>query len=183
MSCIISLEVVALLYQMDGFIPVAADDVFLAPGVHIIGRVKLLEGSSIWFNTVLRGDINEIIIGKYTNIQDNCTVHVDTNYATVIGDYVTVGHKCVLHGSMVGSGSLIGMGAILLDGARVGDGAVVAAGALVRERQEIPAGTLAVGAPARIVREMKPEEIEKLRLIAEVYAWRARDYRLSLHKL
>ncbi len=169
-----------MFYKFKEFVPVAAEDVFLAPGVHIIGRVKLMAGSSIWFNTVLRGDINEIIIGEYTNIQDNCTVHVDSEFPTVIGDYVTVGHKAVLHGCRVGSGALIGMGAILLDGSRVGDNAIVAAGALVREGQEIPAGTLAVGVPARVLRELKQEEIGNIRALTERYARRAQDYRLAL---
>lgn len=178
--CIIALEVFGLIYTFQGFTPKIEDDVFLAPGVHIIGRVVIGEGSSIWFNTVVRGDINEIVIGRYTNIQDNAVVHVDRAFPTLIGDYVLVGHKAILHGCTVGSGALIGMGAILLDGAKVGENALVAAGALVREGGEIPAGTLAVGAPARVVRELKPEETARIREVTEIYARRAQVYRTSL---
>ncbi|MDW7652061.1 MAG: gamma carbonic anhydrase family protein [Bacillota bacterium] len=169
-----------MIYTYKDFRPEIAEDVFLAPGVHIIGRVKIAEGSSIWFNTVVRGDINEITIGRFTNIQDNCVVHVDPGFPTVVGDYVLVGHKAILHGCTVGDGALIGMGATLLDGARVGENALVGAGAVVREGGEIPAGTLAVGAPARVVRELKPEEIERIRKVTDVYAKRAQEYRMTL---
>lgn len=172
-----------MIYSYNGYEPRVASDVFVAPGVHIIGRVEIGAGSSIWFNTVMRGDINEIKIGCYTNIQDNCVVHVDSKYPTVIGDYVLVGHKAILHGCTVGSGSLIGMGATLLDGARVGENALVGAGALVREGGDIPAGTLAVGSPARVIRELKPEEIDRIRYVTDIYARRAQEYRTSLKPL
>ena len=169
-----------VIYKYLDYEPNVADDVFIAPGVHIIGRVTIEQASSIWFNTVVRGDINEIKIGRYTNIQDNSMVHVDAAYPTVIGDYVLVGHKATLHGCTVGDGALIGMGATLLDGATVGENALVGAGALVREGGEIPAGTLAVGSPARVVRELKPKEIARIRHVTEIYAQRAQDYRKAL---
>jgi carbonic anhydrase/acetyltransferase-like protein (isoleucine patch superfamily) len=172
-----ALEVVGVLYTYNGYSPQIAEDVFLAPGVHIIGRVNIAEGSSVWFNSVVRGDINKISIGKYTNIQDNSVVHVDGDFPTEIGDYVVVGHKVILHGCIVGSGSLIGMGAILLDGARVGENAMVAAGSVVRG--EIPAGALAVGAPARVVRQLKQEEINRIREVTDIYTRRAQEYRLA----
>lgn len=172
-----------MLYRYLDHEPSVAGDVFLAPGVHVIGRVTIGEGSSIWFNTVVRGDINQITIGSHTNIQDNATVHTDPGFPTVIGNYVLVGHKAILHGCTVGDGALIGMGAVLLDGARVGANALVGAGALVREGGEIPAGTLAVGAPARVVRELKPEEIERIRRVTEIYAKRAQEYRKSLIRI
>lgn len=166
-----------MMHKYRGYFPQVAEDVFIAPGAHIIGRVKIGEGSSVWFNTVVRGDINEITIGRFTNIQDNATVHTDPGYPTVIGDYVLVGHKAILHGCTVGNGALIGMGAILLDGAKVGENALVGAGAIVKEGGEIPSGTLAVGAPARVVRQLKPEEIERIRKATTVYASRAQEYR------
>ncbi|MBS4032270.1 MAG: gamma carbonic anhydrase family protein [Clostridiales bacterium] len=169
-----------MLYPYLDYRPQIAEDVFIAPGVHIIGRVFIDQGSSIWFNTVIRADINKVRIGKYTNIQDNSVVHVDPGYPTVIGDYVLVGHKAVLHGCTVGNGALIGMGAILLDGARIGENALVAAGAVVREGGEVPAGTLAVGTPARVIRELKPEEITRIRQVTEDYARRAQEYRATL---
>lgn len=170
-----------MLYPYLDYKPQIADDVFLAPGVHIIGRVFIDQGSSIWFNTVIRADINEVRIGKYTNIQDNSVIHVDPGYPTVIGDYVLVGHKVVLHGCTVGDGALIGMGAILLDGARVGENALVAAGAVVREGGEVPAGTLAVGTPARVVRELTPEEITRIRQGTDSYVRRAQEYRAAFN--
>lgn len=172
-----------MIYRYLDYEPNVADDVFLAPGVHIIGRVTIGEQSSIWFNTVVRGDINDITIGRYTNIQDNCTVHTDPGFPTVIGDYVLVGHKAILHGCTVGNGALIGMGATLLDGARIGENALVGAGALVREGAEIPAGTLAVGAPARVVRELTEKEIARLRDVTELYARRAQEFRKTLQKI
>lgn len=169
-----------MLYRYLEYEPAVADDVFLAPGVHIIGRVTIGEGSSIWFNTVVRGDINQITIGSYTNIQDNATVHTDPGFPTVIGNSVLVGHKAILHGCTVGDGALIGMGAILLDGARIGENTLIGAGALVREGVEIPAGTLAVGAPARVIRELRPEEIDRIHRVTDLYAKRAQEYRQSL---
>lgn len=169
-----------MLYPYLNHRPQIAEDVFIAPGVHIIGRVFIDQGSSIWFNTVIRADINDVRIGKYTNIQDNSVIHVDLGYPTVIGDYVLVGHKAVLHGCTVGDGALIGMGAILLDGARVGKNAIVAAGAVVREGGEVPAGTLAVGTPARVIRELTPEEITRIRQGTESYVTWAQEYRAVL---
>ena len=170
-----------MIYKYRGYSPEIAEDVFVAPGVHIIGRVAIAQGSSIWFNSVVRGDINKISIGKYTNIQDNSVVHVDESFPTEIGDYVVVGHKVILHGCIVGSGSLIGMGAVLLDGARVGENAIVAAGSVVRG--EIPAGTLAVGTPARVTRELRKEEIARIREVSDIYTKRAQEYRLDLCKI
>jgi carbonic anhydrase/acetyltransferase-like protein (isoleucine patch superfamily) len=177
-----ALEVILLIYSYKEFTPRVASDVFIAPGVHIIGRVAIEEGSSIWFNTVVRGDINEVRIGRFTNIQDNCVVHVDGDFPTVVGDYVLVGHKAILHGCTVGNGALIGMGATLLDGSRIGENALVGAGALVREGGEIPPGTLAVGSPARVVRELKQGEIDRIRHATEIYAQRAQEYRTSLRQ-
>lgn len=170
-------------YRYLNYEPDVAPDVFLAPGVQVIGRVKIGVGSSIWFNTVVRGDINDITIGCYTNIQDNTTIHTDPAYPTVIGDYVLVGHKVILHGCTIGNGALIGMGAILLDGARVGENALVGAGSLVKEGAEIPAGTLAVGSPARVVRKLTVQEMERIRKATEVYAERAQDFRKTLEPL
>lgn len=169
-----------MLYKYKDYFPDVAGDVFIAPGAHVIGRVTIGEMSSIWFNTVVRGDINTITIGRYTNIQDGSVVHTDPAYPTVIGDYVLVGHKAILHGCTVGDGCLIGMGATLLDGSRVGANTLIAAGTLVKEGQEIPGGVLAVGAPARIIRELRPDELEKMRRVTMVYAERGQEYRRSL---
>lgn len=164
-----------LIVNYSGFSPQIADDVYLAPGSHIIGRVSIGKGSSVWFNTVVRGDIDEIIIGKYVNIQDNSVIHVDNGCPTNIGEYVVVGHNAVLHGCTIGNGTLIGMGAIVLNGAQVGENALVAAGSIVREGGIIPAGALAVGSPARVIRKLKSEEIARIRDGAEIYYKLARE--------
>ncbi|HHW44874.1 gamma carbonic anhydrase family protein [Desulfofundulus thermobenzoicus] len=160
--------------------PRLAEDVFVAPGAQIIGRVEIGPGSSVWFNTVIRGDADRVIIGAYTNIQDCCVLHEDPGFPLVVGDRVTVGHRAVLHGCTVGEGALIGMGAVILNGARIGAGAVVGAGALVVEGLEIPAGYLALGCPARVIRQLSREEIEKFQTMADIYRRRAQKYRQEM---
>ncbi len=143
----------------EGHMPSIAEDVFIASGARIVGEVSIGEGSSIWFNVVIRGDVNAIEIGRRTNIQDLTMCHVtNRRYELRVGDGVTVGHCAMLHGCTVGDGVLVGMSATLLDGCVIGDGAIVAAGAVVRERFEVPPGVLVAGVPARIVRELTPQE-------------------------
>lgn len=135
--------------------PSFADNVYVAPGSFVIGNVVVGEKSSIWFNTVVRGDIDMIIIGEESNIQDNATLHTDTGYPVTVGNRVTVGHNAVLHGCTIGDDVLVGMGAIVLNGATVGEGAIIGAGSLVKAGAEIPPYTLAVGSPAKVVRELE----------------------------
>ncbi len=139
----------------------------------VMGRVTLGERASIWYGAVLRGDINEIRVGKYTNIQDLCVGHVEDNRGLTVGDYVTVGHSALLHGCVIHDGVLVGMGAIVLDGAEVGENAQVAAGAVVPPRMVVPPGTLVMGTPAKVKRELKPEEVAANRAMAEKYVRRA----------
>ncbi len=166
-----------MIYEFQKARPELDSTVYVAPGVAIVGRVEIDEYSSIWFNTVIRGDVNFVKIGRHTNIQDGSVIHVDTNYSTEIGDYVSAGHKVIIHGSKVGSGCLIGMGAILLDGSVIGENTLIGANSLVREGQVIPARVLAVGTPARVLRELKPEEIKRIRSLAESYSKRAQVFR------
>ena len=128
----------------------------------ILGDVSIGENSTVLFHAVLRGDDDSIRVGKYSNIQDNCTVHADRGYPAVIGDCVTVGHNAVVHGCTVGDGSLIGMGAIVLNGAQIGKECLIGAGSLVLENQVIPDGSLAVGNPAKVKRQLTEEERKKL---------------------
>jgi carbonic anhydrase/acetyltransferase-like protein (isoleucine patch superfamily) len=130
---------------------------FVAPGAVVVGEVRLGARASVWFNTVLRGDTDRIEVGEDTNIQDNSTVHVDHGQPAILGARVTVGHRAIIHGCVVGDECLIGMGAIVLSGARIGAGSLVGAGALVREGQEVPPGSLVLGAPARVAGPVKPE--------------------------
>jgi carbonic anhydrase/acetyltransferase-like protein (isoleucine patch superfamily) len=129
---------------------------FVATNATVIGRVKISPGVSIWYGAVLRGDIEEIILGSGTNIQDGAILHGDPGQPTVLADYVTVGHRAVIHSAQVGSGSLIGIGAIVLDGVTVGPGSIVGAGAVVSK--DVPERSLVVGVPAKVVRVVSEEE-------------------------
>ncbi len=170
------------LYALDGVSPqVPVDgDFWVAPGAHVMGRVTLLPGTSIWFNAVLRGDKDDIAIGSGSNIQDGCVVHVDPGRPVTVGADVTVGHKAILHGCEIGDGSLIGMNAVILNGARVGKGCLIGANALVTEGKEIPDGWMALGAPAKAVRELTAEEKQALRASAERYRENMRRFRDTL---
>jgi carbonic anhydrase/acetyltransferase-like protein (isoleucine patch superfamily) len=161
------------LYYFGEFFPKLAEPVFVAPGARIIGRVEIGQYSSVWYNTVIRADIDEVRIGKGTNIQDGCALHEDEGLPLLIGDRVSVGHNTILHGCTIENDAFIGMGAILLSGARIGAGAVVAAGALVTQGQYIPCGHLAMGSPARVIRLLSDEDKEGFGKTAEIYRKRA----------
>ncbi len=157
--------------------PQLAPDVFLAAGAHVIGDVHIGQGSSIWFNTVVRGDGNFIRIGKKTNIQDLSLVHINSElYPTYIGDEVTVGHRSVIHACKIGDRCLIGMGAIIMDGAVVGDDCLIGAGSLVKEGMQIPAGSVAMGSPAVIKRALTQKEKDWIKKSAENYYQLAKKY-------
>ena len=149
-----------MLYALDGAAPkVPADgDFWVAPGAALIGRVVLQAGASVWFNAVLRGDNEPIVVGEGSNVQDGCVCHTDPGAPLTIGPGCTIGHMAILHGCTIGAGSLVGMAATVLNGAVVGHGSLVGAGALVTEGREIPPGVLAVGRPARAVRALTDEE-------------------------
>ncbi len=150
--------------------PIIHTSVFLAENVVIIGDVVLGEDSSVWYGTVIRGDVNYIRIGKGTNVQDNSVVHVthDT-HPTIIGDYVTVGHRVVLHGCKIGNHVLIGMGAVVMDGVEIEDYVLVGAGALLTPNKKFPSGVLVAGFPAKVVRDLKEEEIKLIEESAKNY--------------
>jgi carbonic anhydrase/acetyltransferase-like protein (isoleucine patch superfamily) len=149
--------------------PRLAPEVFIAPGAHLIGEVHLAEGVSVWFNAVLRADHEPIRVGRYTNIQDNCTIHIDPGSPTVIGEYVTIGHGAIVHAATVEDCVLIGMHATVLSRAVIGRNSIIGAGALVTEGAVIPEGSLVLGVPGRVVRALRPEEIAGLREHARRY--------------
>ncbi len=152
-----------MLIAYEGITPNVHPSVFVAPGAMIIGDVTIGEASSIWFNTTLRGDLEPIRIGCRTNVQDGAVIHMDKEIPCLIGDDVTIGHGAILHSCTIGNEALIGMGAILLTGSVIGERAIIAAGTLVREGQEIPPDSIAMGVPAKVRREVTEAELERVR--------------------
>ena len=126
------------------------------PGAELAGDVELKEYASIWQNCALRGDVNKIVVGRYSNVQDNSVLHVDDNKACILGDYVTIGHGAIVHASTIEDNVLVGMGAIVLSGCHIGSGSIIAAGAVIKENTVIPPNSLVVGIPARIARTVLP---------------------------
>src|SRR5512138_2399525 len=162
----------------EGKAPRVAASAWLAETTVVTGDVEIGEESSIWFGTVIRGDVNTVRIGARTNIQDQCVVHVTgKTHPTAIGDDVTVGHRAVLHGCTVHDRCLVGIGAVVLDGAVVGPDAMIGAGALVAPGMVVPPGTLALGAPAKVKRDLTPDEVAFLLTSAANYARYAGQYR------
>ena len=155
---------------------VIAPGVFLAPGAIVCGAVRIGAHSSVWFNTVVRGDTDAIEIGEHTNIQDLTVVHVDEDCPAIVGNRVTIGHRAIIHGCVIEDDCLIGMGAIVLSGARIGAGSLIGAGALVREREVIPPGSLVLGVPARVVGEVQDAHREAIARGAAHYEALAADY-------
>ncbi len=164
-----------------GITPKIHPSVFLCEGVKIIGDVEIGKHSSVWYNTVIRGDVNYIRIGKRTNIQDLSMLHVTIKkHPLMVGNDVTIAHSVTLHGCTVKDNSLVGIGAICLDGSVIESNSIVAAGALVREGFVVPEGTLVAGVPAKVIKELKPEEIDELNNIAKRYIGYVDDYHSHL---
>ncbi|MEW5974500.1 MAG: gamma carbonic anhydrase family protein [Acidobacteriota bacterium] len=157
--------------------PRIGEGCFIEDSAQIIGDVEIGRNSSVWFNSVVRGDCYYIRIGEHTNIQDLCCLHVtrDRN-ATILGDYVSVGHHAVLHGCTIESHCLVGMGAIIMDRVRVGEGSIVGAGALLTQGLEVPPGSLVLGAPARVVRPLSPQEVQDIDRYAQNYLHYKENY-------
>lgn len=176
MSAVLQRQSVIIL-PWEGRTPQIARSAWLADGVCLIGDVTIGEHSSVWFNAVIRGDVNSVWIGSQTNVQDLCVLHVTARHALWIGDRVTIGHRAVVHGAHVEECALIGMGACVLDGAQIGSYSLVAAGAVVREGQVVPPGVLVAGVPARLVRELTDEERRQLEESALHYVEYAVRYR------
>jgi carbonic anhydrase/acetyltransferase-like protein (isoleucine patch superfamily) len=170
-------------YQLDDLVPQVHPSAFVADSAQVIGRVTLSEDSSVWFGTVIRGDTDNITVGKGSNIQDASVLHADKGFPLTIGDNVTVGHKVMLHGCTIGDESLIGIGAVVLNGAKIGRNCLVGAGSLVTEGKEFPDGSMILGSPAKVVRQLTPEQIEGLRRSAQHYIENARRYQAGLKKL
>ena len=150
---------------------------FVASGAVVIGDVTLAEESSVWFQAVLRGDINRIVIGPRSNVQDGAVVHLADDYGAFLGELVTVGHKAVLHACTIADEVLVGMGAIILDGAEIGARSIIGAGALVTGGTKIPAGSLVLGSPAKVVRTLSLDDQAGIKVWAEKYVALSRAFR------
>ena len=156
--------------------PAIHPSAFIAKNATLIGDVHVEEEASIWFQCVLRADINRISIGPRSNIQDGCVVHLSDDHPTIVGELVTVGHKAILHACSIADEVLIGMNAVILDGAEIGARSIVGAGALVTGGKKFPPGSLIIGSPAKVVRTLNVEEQSKIRFLAQKYVQLSRSY-------
>ena len=158
--------------QLDKFLrkkPALGKNVFIAENATVIGDVRLGDHSSVWYGAVLRGDINRIVVGHHTNIQDNAVLHLADDFPCILGNWVTVGHGAIVHACTVGDETLVGMGAVILDGAVIGKQSLIGARALVTQGMKIPPGSLVLGAPAKVVRKLTKEERAGLKWWAQKY--------------
>lgn len=167
----------ALIMGVGGKEPQVDPAAFAAPTSVVIGDVTMAAGSNIWYHTVLRADCGPIVLGADSNIQDNCTVHVDPGFPVTIGERVTVGHNATVHGCTIEDDVLVGMGATVLNGAVIGAGSLIAAQALVPQGMVVPPGSLVAGVPAKVRRELTDEEREGIKLNAEMYLHLAKAHR------
>ncbi len=169
-----------MIYALDGIVPEIAEDAWVAPDANVIGKVVLETGANVWFGSTLRGDNEEIRVGRGSNIQENCVLHTDMGFPLTIGADCTIGHKAMLHGCTIGEGSLIGMGATVLNGAKIGKGCLIGANALITEGKEIPDGSLVMGAPGKVVRELDDGARARLLASAAHYRSNATRFRAGL---
>lgn len=165
-----------MIQELTGKKPEIDPDAFVHDTAVLIGDVEIGADSSIWPNAVIRGDRTSIKIGKATSIQDNATLHSSKGFPVEIGDYVTVGHNCIVHGARIAEGCLIGMGAILMNGVELGESCLVGAGAVLTEGKTFPARSIIIGLPGKVVGEVSDEKVKWMREKAESYARLAKDY-------
>ena len=171
------------IYQLDEFTPRIAESAWVADSARVIGNVELAEDASVWFGAVLRGDTEPLRVGKGSNVQDGSVIHADVGYPVTLGENVTVGHQVTLHGCTVGDGSLIGIRAVVMNGAKIGRNCLVGAGSLVTEGKEFPDGSLIMGTPAKVVRQLTPEQIEPLKRSGRNYVKNALRFKTGLKKI
>lgn len=166
-----------MIEKYKGYTPDIDETCYIAPGCAVVGNVKIGRNSSVWYNAVLRGDVERIVIGENSNIQDGCVLHCVHNVETVVGNNVTVGHKAILHSCTVGDRSLIGMGAIVLDGVKIGKNCLIGAGALVTPNTVIPDGSLFIGSPGKVKRQLTEGEIAHMGKGADEYIRLSKEYK------
>ena len=172
-----------MIFALDGLAPRLGRDVYVAPNATVVGDVHLGDEVSIWFGAVLRGDVERLTVGAGSNVQDNSVLHSDPGSPLVVGERVTVGHGCILHGCRIGDGALIGMGSTILNDARIGRNCLVGADALVTEGKEFPDGMLIVGSPARAIRPLTPEELARMAESPGRYVERGKVYQQGLRPI
>ena len=170
-------------YQLDDRTPQIAPSAWVADSAQVMGAVQIAADASVWFGAVLRGDNEPILIGEGSNIQDGSMLHSDYDKPLVVGKHVTVGHMVILHGCTIGDESLIGIGAVVLNGAKIGRNCLVGAGSLVTEGKEFPDGSMIMGTPAKVVRQLTPEQMEGLRESARRYIENGQRYKAGLKKI
>lgn len=172
-----------MIYALDGIAPAIDPSAWIAPDASLIGKVVIEAEASVWFGAVLRGDNEELRVGAGSNVQENCVLHTDMGYPLTIGTNCTIGHKAMLHGCTIGDGTLIGMGATVLNGAKVGRGCLIGACALITEGKDIPDGSLVMGSPGKVVRQL--DETARARLLASAasYQANARRFRAGLSRV
>jgi carbonic anhydrase/acetyltransferase-like protein (isoleucine patch superfamily) len=168
------------LYALADLTPTVDADAWVAPDANVIGRVVLEAGSSVWFGCTLRGDNELIKVGKGSNVQENCVFHTDPGCPLTIGENCTIGHKVMLHGCTIGDNSLVGMGATILNGAKIGKNCLIGAGSLITENKVIPDGSLVMGVPGKVVRDLDAAAIVGLTASALHYQENARRFRNDL---
>ena len=173
------------IYELDGRAPELPGDgqYFIADSATVIGNVRLKPNASVWFGSVLRGDNELIEIGEGSNVQDNCTFHIDPGFPLTIGKNCTIGHNVILHGCTIEDGALIGMGAIVMNGAHIGAGCVVGAGSIISEGKRFEERSLVIGAPARVVRALTPEQVTAMTYGAAHYVNNGKRFRAGLKKI
>tara|TARA_R110002124_G_scaffold261224_3_gene427138 strand:- start:763 stop:1284 length:522 start_codon:yes stop_codon:yes gene_type:complete len=171
------------LYALADVEPQVHADAWIAPDANVIGNIVLDAGSSVWFGSTLRGDNEVIHVGPGSNVQENCVFHTDIGYPLTIGENCTIGHKVMLHGCTIGDNTLIGMGATILNGARIGRNCLIGAGALITEGKDIPDGSLVMGAPGKVVRQLDDKAIQALTASAQHYSENATRFGQDLRAL
>jgi carbonic anhydrase/acetyltransferase-like protein (isoleucine patch superfamily) len=172
-----------MIWQLDGIAPDIDPSAWVAPGAQVMGRVRLQAATSVWFGAVLRGDNDPIDVGEGSNIQENAVLHTDIGFPLIIGAGCTIGHKAMLHGCTIGDNSLIGMNATVLNGAVIGRDCLIGAGALITEGKHIPDGSLVMGTPGRVVRQLDDAAIARLRASALGYQLNARRFAAGLSEV
>ena len=171
-----------MIYTLEKRVPKFNGETWVADNASVIGSVTLEHEASVWFNCVLRGDVDDIIVGEGSNVQDGSVLHTDVGYKLTIGKGCTIGHLVMLHGCSIGDNTLIGIKSLVMNGAKIGNNCIVAANSLVTERKVFPDNVMIMGAPAKVVRELTPQEIQMITLSGKHYVANAKHFKANLVK-